>query len=691
MNKMNILISALGATPDIIEETIGIFNYNENVEFYQGNTTVKALRNGLERVDEVWLVATDQKHKDLSNGKQILSLQESFDYICRNCAQYNVHIRIFVLDGVDDIVNEDDARAFHDLLLRVVAYAHQQNVGGKLYLSLACGRKTMSTDMQDAAYIFGCDNLLHVLGDNKEASHPMLMGSVTPNEAIRVQNVEFDSDLVLRCKPSTSFLNDVEEQKQQSQHFYTSYYLDEKETRSNFHILYTLPPSKIKQLKETKLGVCREKEKEELDWLRQLPKTDLHCHLGGVLKPDEMIEVAKCYLPQMEEETRYNPSYKDWFKLLKASPTFLLRKVSNWKEWINEKAKELDVEKGLIASAVILSYEYQPEELGKLIFKQYWENRCKFKQIGIKPYEGLGDLQGSALLCNEKAIRKTVNILTTRCINENVKYLEVRCSPINYENNSTGLSADKVVLAICEELEKAKVLTSSILLIASRHGADQKIIENKINESINLVNRLKGNSLFKKYFRGFDLAGDESAKAAKDVRNSFLEIMKDCYNITIHAGETMSSQSIWEAVYYLSAERIGHGLKLQENVELMDKLLERGIGIEMCPSSNFQIIGYQDNFYPQETTNLIAYPLKEYMQKELQVSINTDDPGISLTDCTHELHKAARMTKGGLSKWDILQLICNGFRTAFFPYEQKKRLIRDAEKSIGQLITGEEL
>ena len=678
---MNILISALGATPDIIEETIGIFNYNENVEFYQGNTTVKALRNDLERVDEVWLVATDQKHKDLSNGKQILSLQESFDYICRNCAQYNVHIRIFVLDGVDDIVNEDDARAFHDLLLRVVAYAHQQNVGGKLYLSLACGRKTMSTDMQDAAYIFGCDNLLHVLGDNKEASHPMLMGSVTPNEAIRVQNVEFDSDLVLRCKPSTSFLNDVEEQKQQSQHFFTSYYLNEKETRSNFHILYTLPPSEIARLKNSILGINKEKQAEEIEWLRQLPKTDLHCHLGGVLYPIDMIEVAECYIPKIEEELQYNRAYSDWVNQLKQGPTALLRKVESWKEWLNNKSKELEVEKGLITASIILTYKNNAEELGKLIFKNYWESECDYKQIGINTYEGLGDLQGSALLCNEAAIRRTVNKLTDRCRKENVKYLEVRCSPNNYENKSTGLSPDKILLAICEELNKAEELTSSLLIIASRHGAEEKI-----KHSIELVQRLKGNELFRKYFRGFDLAGDESAKAAKDVRVQFLEIMKECYNITIHVGETMPSESIWEAVYYLSAERIGHGLKLLESKELMDKLLERGIGIEMCPSSNYQIVGYCDNYYPNETYSLNKYPIKSYLEKGLRVSINTDDPGISLTDCTHELHKAARMTKGGLSKWDILQLICNGFRTAFFPYEKKKSLIRETEKDLGELI-----
>lgn len=675
---MNILISALGIKPDIIEETIGLFNYNSTIDFYAGRQFIAPLREEIEPVDELWLIATDREKSSYSNF-----IADDFETVKRNCGKYGANIKIFVLDAVADITTENEAKSFHDLTLRVVSYAKQKLAGGKLFLSMACGRKTMSTDIQDAAFCFGCDMLLHVLGDNMADAAPILMGPTLANEAIKPEIQEFDDAEYVKCQSETKYLESIELQKAQAQHFYTTYYLNEKETRSNFHILYTLPPTEINRLKSTIIGVDPRKQKEELEWIGRLPKTDLHCHLGGVLNPSEMIEVAKCYQPLIEEELQYNSSYRQWFEELKANPTALLRKVEQckWKEWIKSKSAELEVEKGLVAAAVLLSYEGKPDELGKLIFKQYWQNECSYKQIGITPYEGLGDLQGSSLLCNEAAIRKTVNILTDRCISENVKYLEVRCSPINYENNSSGLSADKVLQTICEELDKAKGLTSSVIIIASRHGD-----ESKIKQSIELVQRLKENKLFKKYFRGFDLAGNESAKAARDVRDSFLEIMKDCYNITIHAGETMDSESIWEAVYYLSAERIGHGLKLLEKQELMDKLLERGIGIEMCPSSNYQIIGYRDNYHPTETATLSIYPIKDYLEKELKVCINTDDPGISLTNCTNELHMAARLATGGLSKWDVLQLICNGFRTAFFPYEKKKELIRGAEKELGELM-----
>lgn len=674
---MDILVSTLGATPDIIEETVGLFNYDNNVDFYRGNVAVETMRQGLAHLDEVWLVATDQKHIVKTSGNDILSIQESYCYILQECSKYGVAIRVFVLDGIADIVNENDARTFHDLLLRVVAYASRKKGDGKMYLSLACGRKTMSTDMQDAAYIFGCDNLLHVLGDGKKDATPMLMGSMPKNEAVKTPSVTFVQESFLRCQPSTDYLVAIEQQKNDAQHFYTSYYLGEEESRSNFHILYTLPPSKIAQLKREHIGIDRTKENEELAWLHGLPKSDLHCHLGGALSPEEIVNIAISNQSDVDDFAKANTSYRDYVQGLTEEERGDID-CSVWKENVKSKAERLGVTKYAISLPLILKYKDQESELRKDWYKDYC-TESNFCGIGFKKYEQLGDLQGSNYLDYSHGLESTLKLILERCVKENVKYQEVRCSPFNYKNSDT--TVDDVVLSICALLDayNDKVKTSLIFII-SRHRGDDT------SDYVDLVKQLKGNPIFRKYFRGFDLAGDESIKSPEELRNSFLDIMKDCYNITIHAGEIEDVDSIWQAVYHLNAERIGHGLKLLDNTELLNKFLERGIAIEMCPSSNFQIVGYRDNYYKEETASLREYPLKRYLEKELKVSVNTDDPGISLTDMTHELHKAARMTPEGLSKWDILQLICNGFRSAFYPYEQKKLLIRDVEKQLGDLI-----
>ena len=647
----NILVSALGAQHDIIEETIGYINFKE-VDFYKELASYQSIQTSRDEanfssypIDELWLVATDREHKKVKNKdgsfRDIKSTLEDFELIKESCGRYVGTIRLFVLQGVNDITNDDEAFQYRDLAYKVIAYARQQCDGGRLYLSLACGRKTMSADFQEAAYCFGCDALIHVLGDRKEEAFPLNLGAIKKNEVLKVKDLYFDEGVVVKCTPDTDFLTDIQNQKRNAQHFYTTYYLDEKETRSNFYILYTLPPSKIKELKTDYLGIDPSKQKEELEYLQRLPKSDLHCHLGGVLTAEEMIEVAKCYLPLIEKEKKQNLLYSKWdCKYDKKLPI---------KDWYKALENHLGVHKGLIASRFILEYEDNPRALEQIIFGNYIQE-SDYKSIGINAYESLGDLQGSALLCNETAIRKTVHILLSKCKKENIAYLEIRCSPINYQTSI--LSPNQVLQAIFEELEREPEVETSVIMIASRHGGDDKILQ-----SIELTKQLKDDALFKKYFRGFDLAGDESAKSPKEVREQFLEIMKDCYNITIHAGETAPAENIWEAVYYLTAERIGHGLKLIEKEDLMVKFLERGIGIEMCPSSNYQIVGYRDNYF-SGTQNMPDYPLKKYLDCELKVSVNTDNPGISLTTPTQELHRAARLTRGGLSKWDLLQLMC---------------------------------
>jgi adenosine deaminase len=150
----------------------------------------------------------------------------------------------------------------------------------------------------------------------------------------------------------------------------------------------------------------------------------------------------------------------------------------------------------------------------------------------------------------------------------------------------------------------------------------------------------------------------------------------------------MPVDRIWQAVYCLNAERIGHGLTLKNNTDLEKKFRERRIGIEMCPSSNYQVIGFRDNYVDGAEARRVKgkflqeYPLKNYLDKNLRVSINTDDPGISRTCMTNELLKAGRLTHDGLSLWNVFSLLYNGFDTAFLPFEQKNELLADMNESI---------
>jgi adenosine deaminase len=410
--------------------------------------------------------------------------------------------------------------------------------------------------------------------------------------------------------------------------------------------------------------------------LHRLPKTDLHCHLGGVLDSKDLIDVASCYAEDIENEKAQNEKFREWADGFKQDIRKFKRPKS-WKTWQKEVSKHLHVNPCLVNASLLLAFRGQEDLLEAINFGSLLSEQ-EYIGIGITRYEALGDLQGSALLQTEKSIRRTVQILLEKAERENIVYLEIRCSPFNYVYN--GLSGQQVIRFICEELEKKPDIHTSLLLIASRHGKLEKI-----RHSIELMREMESDVLFKKYFRGFDLAGDESVCPPAKLRKEFEDILRDCRNITIHAGENAPVENIWEAVYLLNAERVGHGLTLKDNPDLLNKFLERRIGIEMCPSSNFQIVGFHDNYLPNTKKRKI-YPLREYLDKELMVCINTDDPGISRTDMTNELLRAARLTENGLTLWEILQLIYNGLQLAFYPYSKKKEMIHDVETKLGQLI-----
>jgi adenosine deaminase len=220
-----------------------------------------------------------------------------------------------------------------------------------------------------------------------------------------------------------------------------------------------------------------------------------------------------------------------------------------------------------------------------------------------------------------------------------------------------------------------------LLFIASRHGSMQRV-----QEHVDLAEHILDQSHDSAVpLCGFDLAGGEGAKRAEEMRQVLMPMLEKCLHMTIHAGETQNVQSIWEAVYHLSAERIGHGLTLKQNPALLDKFRDRDIAIEMCPSSNMQIVGFQDAFLPC-TSNLPVYPLKEYLDQGLRVTVNTDNPGISRTDMTNELHRAARMSPEGLSLWEVCSLVRNGFRSAFAPRDVRTRLLRQDEEEVIDII-----
>ena len=169
---------------------------------------------------------------------------------------------------------------------------------------------------------------------------------------------------------------------------------------------------------------------------------------------------------------------------------------------------------------------------------------------------------------------------------------------------------------------------------------------------------------------GVDLAGFESKETrAGYFAADFIGVHRCGLAVTAHAGENDLVEGIWQAVFQLNTRRLGHALHLLDSPDLMRSVVDRKIGIEMCPFANYQIRG----FVPMKNIN-VNYPLMNYLKMGALVSVNTDNIGISNANISDNYLFLSELCPD-ISRMDVLQLIRNAIETAFIPSEFRIKLI----------------
>ncbi len=711
----NILAATLG-TWQLVPEIIGFTNPGV-VDLYRnhpeaGAISSERLKTDIQPVDQIWLVTTCGSFA----MESLESLLRWYEFLDRHIAP---ELYVWKVAGTRNLSTAGECRLMSEAIFRMVWSAANTLEGGRLVLSLAGGRKTMSSDLQRAASAFGCHSLLHVTQNEAikdfrkwqtdpemfiapipeeflDAVTPIVVGGYARNPALDIEEnlVQIQGShtfilpqaiaggIELEIKPveTEPFLVDVVEKIIEKSAFLYCHYtgrMVEGEKLANFMALYSLPTNIIKKLKETRIGINPDIRGRELAFLKKLPKTDLHCHLGGIAGAEEIIEIAEANKVQISRYRDRLGNFLDHWKkrITREDPDILHREIV-FKD-LREAVE--GVPEPLCTAAFVLLFQDRPERLDRIIYGPCVQEK-EFCGIGFDAYEKLGDVQGSGLLQSRESLEAACRIICRKAQEHQVRYLELRCSPVNYLRG--GLSPGEVVTILEKELSRYSTFRHGIIFIASRHGQMSKVYE-----QIELAGKLMGpaGDGFPS-LAGFDLAGEEKAASPVNMRTAFLPMMEKCLHLTIHAGETADVKSIWEAVYHLNAERIGHGLTLKGNPALLERFRDRGIALEMCPSSNTQIVGFRDNFFPRKNREREIYPLKEYLDAGLRVTVNTDNAGISRTDFTTELHRAARLTPGGLSWWEILLILRNGFKAAFVRKSLRQGLLREAEKEIITLL-----
>lgn len=262
----------------------------------------------------------------------------------------------------------------------------------------------------------------------------------------------------------------------------------------------------------------------------------------------------------------------------------------------------------------------------------------------------------------EEALYRIAYELAEDAARENVRYMEVRYSPMLHRKR--GLRGTQVVEAVLAGLNDAQQdhqIRSNLIICGIRNISPESSLE-----MAELAVAYKNRGVV-----AFDLAGAEYDHPAKHHLDAFQLVRDNNINVTIHAGEAYGPQSIHQAIHVCGAHRIGHGCRLREDGDLLHYINDHRIALEVCPSSNVQTGAVR---------SLASHPLKLYLGLGLRVTINTDNRLITDTTVSRELWLCH--TQMDLCLEDIKRMLLHGFKAAFLPYHIKQEMIRRTTRQL---------
>ena len=336
--------------------------------------------------------------------------------------------------------------------------------------------------------------------------------------------------------------------------------------------------------------------------LRALPKTDLHCHLDGSLRLATLLDLAEKQAVRLPADT--------------------------------------------------------PEGVARAL---HMGQRCR----DLEDYLSAFDVT-LAVLQSDEALTRAAYELAMDCARENVRYLEVRFSPVLHTR--MGLRPTDIVEAVLDGLRAAR----------KESGIKSRVIICGIRQ-IDPVTSVRLAELAVAYKTlgvvGYDLAGAEEGHPSKAHHAAFQLILDNNVNVTIHAGEAYGPESIAQALHVCGAHRIGHGVRLREDGDLLNYVNDHRIPIECCPSSNVQT---------GAVTDMASHPFKFYLDFGLRVTINTDNRLITDTTVTKELMAVSKQF--GLTVHDVRNVLVGGFKSAFLTFHDRAQLVRKVQAEMDEII-----
>ena len=271
-----------------------------------------------------------------------------------------------------------------------------------------------------------------------------------------------------------------------------------------------------------------------------------------------------------------------------------------------------------------------------------------------------------SVMQTEEALERIAYELAEDAAEDGVRYIEVRNAPIlNVVQGLTLVQAIEAPLRGLRRAEKEFGIIGRFIVCALRNFTPEDSLA-----MAQLAVEFKNEGVV-----AFDLAGPEKGNPAARHVEAFRYAREHNLAVTVHAGEGDGAESVREAVQICGANRIGHGTRLIEDPELTQYVNDRRIALEICLTSNVQT---------RVADSYEAHPLREYFDRGLNVTLNTDNRLMSGTTLTDEYVHAAEHL--GFTVDELAGIALNGFESAFLPWEERVMLIEEASDRIEELI-----
>ncbi len=288
-----------------------------------------------------------------------------------------------------------------------------------------------------------------------------------------------------------------------------------------------------------------------------------------------------------------------------------------------------------------------------------------------------------AIMQTAPALRRVAYECAVDLAADGVVYAEVRFAP--EQHLAQGLTLDEVVETVLDGFRAGSAdaaaagtpIRVTTLLTAMRHAA-------RSMEIAELAVRYRDIGVV-----GFDIAGAEAGFPPTRHLDAFEYLQRENFHFTIHAGEAFGLPSIWQAIQWCGADRLGHGVRIVDDIRAADDrarpvlgrlaayVRDKRIPLELCPSSNVQT---------GAAPSIAQHPIGLLRELRFRVTVNTDNRLMSGTSMTREL--ALLVEAFGYGWTDLQWFAVNAMKSSFVPFDERLVLINDVIKPAYAKLVG---